>query len=302
MWFSGNGWKVYNGDSVEIVGEMEDGSVDFSVYSPPFASLYTYSDDARDMGNCRGHAEFIEHYRFLIREIVRVTIPGRLMSVHCMTLPTSKVRDGVIGLHDFRGDIVRACEAEGWIFHSEVCIWKDPVTAMQRTKALGLLHKQIRKDSAMSRQGVPDYVVTFRKPGENPKPIHHSTDEFPVSLWQQWASPVWLDINPSETLQKESAREEADEKHICPLQLEVIRRCIALWTNPGDTVLSPFAGIGSEGYEAVKWGRRFVGVELKKSYFDQAVANLRAAESAKRQMPLFSLEPEHDAESALVSH
>jgi hypothetical protein len=279
---------------VEIVAGLEDASVDFSVYSPPFSSLYTYSDDPRDMGNCRDHQEFIGHYGFLLREIIRVTVPGRLMSVHCMTLPTSKVRDGVIGLHDFRGDIIRACEAEGWIFHSEVCIWKDPVTAMQRTKALGLLHKQIRKDSAMSRQGVPDYVVTFRKPGDNPRPIAHAADQFPVALWQRWASPVWTDINPSETLQRESAREEADEKHICPLQLEVIRRCIGLWTNPGDLVLSPFAGIGSEGYEAVKWERRFVGVELKRSYFDQAAANLRAAESQKRQMEMFSVTPEPD--------
>lgn len=285
---SGDGWEIYNGDCVELVGGMAGESIDFSVYSPPFASLYTYSDDLRDMGNCRNTDEFMEHFRFLQEQMIRVTVPGRLMSVHCMTLPTSKVRHGVIGLRDFRGDIIRACEAVGWIFHSEVCIWKDPVTAMQRTKALGLLHKQIRKDSAMSRQGVPDYVVTFRKPGDNPRPISHTKEQFPVDLWQRWASPVWTDINQSETLQKQSAREEADEKHICPLQLGVIRRCIGLWTNPGDLVLSPFAGIGSEGYEALRWDRRFVGVELKRSYFDQAVANLRAAEAAKNQIELFA--------------
>ncbi len=284
----GENWTLHNGDCVDVVGAMGDESVGFSVYSPPFASLYTYSDDIRDMGNCTTHEEFFAHYAYLLREMFRVTMPGRLMSVHCMLLPTSKVRDGVIGLRDFRGEIIRACEAVGWIFHSEVCIWKDPVVSMQRTKALGLLHKQIRKDSSMSRQGVPDYVVTMRKPGENAAPISHSREEFPVELWQRWASPVWMDINQTETLQYRSAREDEDEKHICPLQLEVIRRCLGLWSNPGDLVLSPFAGIGSEGYESVRWGRRFVGAELKRSYFEQAVRNLQAAESERTQGRLFA--------------
>jgi DNA modification methylase len=204
-----------------------------------------------------------------------------------MNLPTSKARDGVIGQRDFRGELIRMfCDA-GWIYHSEVTIWKDPVTAMQRTKALGLLHKQIKKDSCMSRQGIADYLVTMRKPGDNPDRVSHTNESFPVSEWQQYASPVWMDINPSDTLQGRSAREEADERHICPLQLEVIRRGLRLWSRPDDLVLSPFAGIGSEGYEAVKAGRRFVGVELKGSYFDQAVANLKAAVMQGNQGNLF---------------
>lgn len=284
---SGPGWEMHLGDACEVVAGFKDESVDYSVFSPPFASLYVYSDHVADMGNCRDVAEFSEHFRFLLRELIRVLVPGRLMSMHCMLLPTSKVRDGVIGLQDFRGDLIRLAQEAGFVFHSEVVIWKDPVTAMQRTKALGLLHKQIRKDSAMSRQGIPDYVITMRKPGENPKPIAHDATEFPVTLWQKWASPIWMDINPSDTLQRDSAREEADERHIAPLQLEVIRRCLGLWSNRGDLVLSPFAGIGSEGFEALRWGRRFIGVELKKSYFDQAVANLRGAVEETKQVEMF---------------
>lgn len=276
------------GDCVEVVGKLESDSIDYSVFSPPFASLYTYSDDPRDMGNCLNTDEFLGHFQFLAAELARVLVPGRLVSMHCMLLPTSKVRDGQIGLHDFRGDLIRAMEREGFIFHSEVVIWKDPVTAMQRTKALGLLHKQIRKDSAMSRHGIPDYVVTMRKPGENPRPISHTAEQFPVSLWQRWASPIWSDIDPSDTLQHRSAREHDDERHICPLQLEVIRRCLGLWSNQGDLVLSPFAGIGSEGHEALRCGRRFIGVELKRSYFDQACANLAASEAMDAQAEMFA--------------
>lgn len=283
---TGENWTMVLGDCVEQLAAYEAGSIDYSVFSPPFASLYTYTDDPRDMGNCRDTEEFLEHFRFLAAELHRVLVPGRLVSMHCMLLPSSKVRDGVIGLKDFRGDLIRACEAAGFVHHSEVVIWKDPVTAMQRTKALGLLHKQIRKDSSMSRQGIPDYVVTMRKPGENPKPIAHG-EEFPVSLWQRWASPVWTDINPNETLQYQAARDNDDERHICPLQLEVIRRCIGLWSNPGDLVLSPFAGIGSEGWEAIRWNRRFLGIELKRSYFDTAVRNLRVREAERDQMALF---------------
>ena len=276
----GQSWVLFNGDCVEILQSIPDESVGFSVYSPPFASLYTYSDSDADMGNCRDHDEFFEHYAFLLRELHRVTKPGRLTSVHCMIMPTSKVRDGVIGLTDFPGRIIRAHEEAGWIYHSDVCIWKDPVTAMQRTKALGLLWKQIQKDSCMSRMGLPDRVVTFRKPGVNAEPVGHSKAEFPVDQWQRWASPVWDDINPSDTLQYQSARDERDERHICPLQLDVIRRCVRLWSNRGDVVLSPFAGIGSELYVAVQEGRRAVGCELKPSYFRQAVGNLRAAEQS----------------------
>jgi DNA modification methylase len=273
----GKGWTLYKGDCVDWMLKLADDSVHFSVHSPPFASLYTYSASDRDMGNCRDHEEFFAHYRFAIEEMFRITKPGRLASVHCMNLPTSKTRDGVIGIRDFRGEIIRAYEAAGWIFHSEVVIWKDPVTAMQRTKALGLLYKQLKKDSAMSRQGIPDYLVTFRKPGDNPEPVTKTPDGFPVTLWQRYASPVWMDINPSDTLQYRSAREHEDERHICPLQLDVIRRAIRLWTNPDDLVLSPFAGIGSEGVVALEEGRQFIGMELKRSYFEQATRNLAAA-------------------------
>jgi len=274
---SGNGWLMDLADCVEVARELPDNSMHYSVYSPPFESLYTYSNSERDMGNARNKTEFWEHYRFLIREQFRVLMPGRLVSIHCMNLPTSKARDGVIGIRDFRGEIIRAFEEAGFIYHSEVCIWKDPVTAMQRTKALGLLHKQIKKDSCMSRQGVPDYLVTMRKPGENPERVAHTNEDFPVQLWQQYASPVWMDINPSDTLQFRSAREHNDERHICPLQLEVIRRAVKLWSNPGDTVWSPFAGIGSEGFVALEMGRRFLGSELKPSYFRQACKNLDRA-------------------------
>jgi len=280
-------WTMHLGDCVEVVGRLPSDSIGYSVFSPPFASLYTYSASDRDMGNCVDDAQFMEHFGFLVAELLRVTKPGRLLSFHCMNLPTSKVRDGVIGIRDFRGELIRMFVDLGWIYHSEVCIWKDPVTAMQRTKALGLLHKQLKKDSCMSRQGIADYLVTMRKPGENADPVSNTNDTFPVGEWQQYASPVWMDINPSDTLQGASAREEQDERHICPLQLEVIRRALRLWSRPGDLVLSPFAGIGSEGFEAVKNGRSFVGVELKRSYFEQACANLRSAVQQSKQGRLF---------------
>lgn len=274
----GDGWVAYQADCCEVVPSLPEASVHYSIFSPPFASLYVYSASPRDLGNCRTHGEFFEQLAFLVPALLRATMPGRLMSFHCMDLPTSKTRDGFIGLTDFRGQLIRAFQDAGWILHSQVVVWKDPVQAMQRTKALGLLHKQLRKDSCMSRQGIPDYLVTMRKPGDNPERVTHTNDDFPVSLWQRYASPVWHDINPSDTLQRTSAREDADEKHICPLQLEVIRRALQLWTNPGDLVLSPFMGIGSEGYVARQMRRRFVGVELKESYYRQAVANLAAAE------------------------
>jgi DNA modification methylase len=280
----GEDFALYHGDAIEVVKGVPNSSLHYSIFSPPFASLYTYSNSDRDLGNVRDHSEFFEHFRFLIGDLLRVTMPGRLLSFHCMDLPTSKTRDGFIGLTDFRGDLIRLFVEAGWILHSQVCIWKDPVTAMQRTKALGLLHKQLKKDSCMSRQGIPDYLVTMRKPGENPERVAHTDETFPVELWQRYASPVWMDIDLSDTLQYRSAREHEDERHICPLQLGVIRRALELWTNPGDRVLSPFAGIGSEGFVALEMGRRFVGVELKKSYFEQAARNLR---SAKKQIGLF---------------
>lgn len=274
----GKGWTAYLGDCVEGVGSLPADSIHYSIFSPPFASLYTYSNSERDMGNCKDAEAFLTHFRYLVRELYRVTMPGRLVSFHCMNLPTSKTHHGYIGIQDFRGDLIRVFQAAGFIYHSEVVIWKDPVTAMQRTKALGLLHKQIKKDSTMSRQGIPDYLVTMRKSGENPEPVNHTNETFPVQLWQRYASPIWMDINPSKTLQYRSAREHNDERHICPLQLEVIERAVELWTNPGDLILSPFMGIASEGVTALEKGRRFVGFELKESYWKQAAANLAIAE------------------------
>ena len=278
---------LMKGDCVERTKELEDNSIHYTIFSPPFSSMYTYTDHIEDMGNCKEDEEFYQHFKFLITELYRVTMPGRHVSFHCMNLPTSKSRDGYIGIKDFRGMLIRAFEDEGFIYHSEVCIWKDPVVAMQRTKALGLLHKQIKKDSAMSRMGIPDYVVTMRKPGENPEPISHSDEDFPVDVWQKMASPIWTDINQSDTLQYQSARDNKDEKHICPLQLTVIKRCINLWTNKGDTVFSPFSGIGSEVYQAIKLGRYGIGIELKQSYFDQSVKNCNAATQQKMQTSLF---------------
>ena len=278
---SGDGFDLHLGDCVEVTQEMEDESIDYTVFSPPFASLYTYSNSDRDMGNSRNHAEFYANFEYLIGELFRVTRSGRLLSFHCMNLPATIQNDGFIGIKDFRGELIRLFVDAGWIFHSEVVLWKDPVTAMQRTKAIGLLYKQLKKDSCISRQGIPDYLVTMRKPGDNQSPVTKHPDEFPVGLWQRYASPVWMDINPSNTLQFRSARESDDERHICPLQLEVIERAIDLWTNPGDLVYSPFAGIGSEGYVAIQKGRRFVGAELKRSYWDLACRNLASAKSSQ---------------------
>lgn len=264
---------LYNGDSCEVLKGIPDSSIHFSIYSPPFASLYTYSNSSRDLGNCRTQSEFYEHFEFIVSELYRVLIPGRIMAVHCTNLPTLKERDGFIGIRDFRGDLIRIFEKAGFIYHSEVCIWKDPVIAMQRTKALGLLHKQLKKDSTLSRQGIPDYLIAMRKPGANPEPVTHTNESFPVSVWQRYASPIWTDINPSDTLQAKSARDEKDEKHICLLQLTVIRRALNLWTNPGDKVLTPFMGIGSEAVVSLELGRYAIGVELKDTWYQQAVRN-----------------------------
>src|SRR5690625_1138748 len=283
----GDKFALYHGDCVDVIQGIPDESIHYSVFSPPFASLYTYSNSPRDMGNSSGDDEFMDHFAFLIRELFRVTKPGRLLSFHCMNLPTSKAKDGIIGIKDFRGQLIRSfCEA-GWIYHSEVVIWKDPVTAMQRTKALGLLHKQIKKDSCMSRQGIPDYLVTMRKPGANPEPVSHTNETFPVQVWQRYASPVWMDIRPSDTLQFRSARAEEDERHICPLQLDVIRRALRLWSNEGDTVLTPFGGIGSEPVVSLEEGRQAVAIELKESYYRQMIANVDAAIRSADQVELF---------------
>lgn len=276
---TGDGYTVHLGDCVKWSRRMEDNSIDYSVFSPPFADLFVYSNSDHDMGNCKDDEEFAAHLKYLISELYRVLKPGRNVSFHCMNLPTTKMRQGFIGIRDFRGTLIRAFQEAGFIYHSEVCIWKDPVTAMQRTKALGLLHKTIRENAAMSRNGLPDYVVTMRKPGEQEVRVTHG-DDLPVSLWQKYASPVWFDIDQGRTLNRMPARDENDEKHMCPLQLDVIERCIHLWSNPGDLVFSPFTGIGSEGFTAVKMGRKFIGTELKPQYFELACLNI---EDAKRE-------------------
>lgn len=279
-------YTLYQGDCVEVIKGLPDDSIHYSIFSPPFASLYTYSNSDRDMGNCNRDEQFYEQFKYLISELYRVIKPGRLVSFHCMNLPMMKSKDGVIGLKDFRGELIKLFIDAGFIYHSEVCIWKNPVTEMQRTKALGLLHKQIKKDSSMCRQGLPDYLVTMRKPGDNPELITHTDDSFPVDVWQHYASPVWMDIRQSNTLQRTSAREERDERHICPLQLDVIQRGINLWTNPGDIVLDPFVGIGSSAYQAILMGRKGLGIELKSSYFKQAYLNCENAieEKAKNDL------------------
>lgn len=311
----GTNYAIYNGDCIEVISNLESDSIDFSIFSPPFASLYTYSNSDRDMGNCNSNDEFFEQFSFLVEQLFRVIRAGRLVAIHCMNLPTSKQKDGYIGISDFRGDIIRKFQEYGFIYHSEVCIWKDPVVAMQRTKALGLLHKQVKKDSCMSRQGIPDYLVVMRKPGENENPVsgeftHFVGDELmrgfiehkrpdgrivqvpdhdqgatSIDVWQRYASPVWHDINQSNTLNFREGRESDDERHICPLQLDVIERAMQLWTNPDDVVLTPFMGIGSEVYQAIAMGRKAIGVELKPSYFDLACRNIANAES--KQYKLF---------------
>lgn len=277
----GEGYTVHLGDCVKWTRRMADNSIDYSVFSPPFADLFVYSNSDHDMGNCKDDAEFVAQLRYLIGELFRVLKPGRNVSFHCMNLPTTKMRQGFIGLRDFRGDLIRAFQDAGFIYHSEVAIWKDPVVAMQRTKALGLLHKTIRENSTMSRMGLPDYVVTMRKPGDCEERVKHDgVDDLPVALWQKYASPIWDDIDQGRTLNRLPARDENDEKHMCPLQLDVIERCIHLWTNKGDLVFSPFTGIGSEGYTAVRMGRRFVGTELKPQYWELACQNI---EDARRE-------------------
>ena len=282
---------AYNGDCVEVVASMPTESVGFTIYSPPFSHLFIYSDSERDMGNVRNDEEFFEQYGFLCRELHRVTKPGRLTAVHCSDLPRTKATHGEVGIYDMPGDIIRAHLAAGWTYHSRVTIWKDPVVEMQRTKALGLLYKQLQKDATRSRQGLPDYLLVFRKTPSDEKAADHVGQDaavFPVSQWQQWASPVWMDINQTNVLNVQAAREDKDEKHLCPLQLDLIERAISLWSNAGDVVLSPFMGIGSEGFSALKCGRRFAGVELKGAYFTQAVRNLRHSEAENADGGLFA--------------
>lgn len=273
----GEEWSAYHGDCVSVASQMPDECIDFSVYSPPFGSLFVYSDSAADMGNSSSDGEFSEHYAYLVREKFRLTKPGRLTAVHCSDLPMTKWKDGAVGVKDFSGDIIRLHQDAGWIYHSRRTIWKCPVVEMTRTKHVGLLYKQLRSDSSKSRGGMPDYLLTFIKPGDNADPITHEASEFPVEQWQEWASPVWMDVNQTNVLNVKAARSDKDEKHLCPLQLDVIERALILWSNPGDVVLSPFMGIGSEGYMAVKARRRFIGIELKREYWRQACENLKGA-------------------------
>lgn len=269
---------AYNGDCVDVLRQLPDASVDFSIYSPPFGSLFVYSNSAADMGNSTDE-QFRDHYAFLVREKFRLTKPGRLTAVHCSDLPMTKWKDGAVGIKDFSGDIITAHEDAGWIFHSRRTIWKCPVVEMTRTKHVGLLYKQLLKDSSKSRGGMPDYLLTFIKPGENAAPIRHRSADFPVEQWQEWASPVWMSVNQTRVLNVAAARSPEDERHLCPLQLDVIERALVLWSNPGDVVLSPFMGIGSEGVCALKSGRKFLGVELKDTYYRQACRHLDAIEA-----------------------
>lgn len=292
---TGNGYQLINGDSCEIMPTLKDESVHFEVFSPPFSSLYTYSNSDRDLGNSKDDKQFFEHFHFITTELYRILKSGRIMAVHCMNIPTSKEKDGFIGIKDFRGDLIREFQSVGFIYHGEVTIWKDPVTQMQRTKALGLLHKQIKKDSCMSRMGLADYVIIMRKQGENAEPVTHTNESYPVSTWQNVASPiwdyenspVWWDINQSDTLNVQAARDGRDERHICPLQLPVIERLVNLYTNPNDIVFTPFMGIASEVYQAVKMGRRGIGIELKESYFRCACDNMESLDMEKNQMDIF---------------
>jgi hypothetical protein len=278
-------YHIRRGDCVRLIRDVPIDSIGLSVFSPPFAQLYTYSSHVEDMGNSTDHDQFMMQFNFLVSELFRVMKPGRNVAVHCMDLPIQKGKEGFIGLRDFSGMILRAFESAGFIYHSRITIWKDPVTEMQRTKALGLLHKQVKKDSTMSRVGIPDYVLVFRKDGERVDPVANET--MSVDMWQKIASPVWFDIDQGDTLSFRMAREEEDEKHICPLQLGVIERLIHLYSNPGDTVFTPFMGIGSEIYQAVKFGRRGIGFELKESYYAQAKSNLAVLDVEKGQKELF---------------
>lgn len=284
-------YAIYNGDSTEIIKGIPDNSIGLSVFSPPFSSLYTYSNSDRDLGNSKNDDEFFTHFQFIIDDLYRILKPGRVVAIHCMQIPAMKERDGYIGIKDFRGDLIRAFQKVGFIYHGEVTIWKDPVVEMQRTKALGLLHKQLKKDSSRTRMGLPDYIIFMRKDGDNKEPIEHTNENFPVDLWQdyaspvwrEYASPVWWNIVQSNTLNRMFADEES-ERHIAPLQLDVIERCIKLYSNEGDTVFTPFMGIGSEVYQAVKMDRKGIGIELKREYYLQAVSNLQSLDNEKAQL------------------
>lgn len=290
---SGENWTLWNADCIEVVNALPANSLHLSIFSPPYASLYTYSNSDRDMGNSVSDTQFYEHFDYLVDGLLRATMPGRIVCVDVMNIPAMKERDGFIGLKDFRGDIIRAFTRQGFVFHSEHCAWKDPLIEATRTKALGLMHKQLCKDSTRSRAGIPQYLLAFRKNGENLEPVAHQNGlEYFVGenepthgtlsheRWRRYASPVWMDINFSNTLNAKAAREAEDERHVCPMALDLIERAIHLWSNPGDVIFDPYSGIGSTGYMAIKTGRRFVGSELKAAYFKQAAKNIGQAREA----------------------
>ena len=286
---------LYCADTVEAIKMFNDNSMDMELYSPPFSSLYTFSNSDRDLSNCTTDEIFFEHFDYVVKDLYRILKPGRIMAVHCTNITTSKEHDGYIGIKDFRGDLIRLFQKNGFIYHSEVCIWKSAALAMQRTKAIGLLHKQLKKDSTISRMALPDYIVFMRKPGENAVPVIHTNESYPVSKWANVASPiwdmespVWMDINQSKTLSRNFYDEES-ERHIAPTQLETLERCIELYSNEGEVIFTPFLGIGSEVYQAVKMGRKGIGIELKEVYFEQAVKNIQALEEEKKQLSLFDL-------------
>lgn len=293
-------YALYNGDCVEVMRSLPDACADLGLFSPPFADLYCYSDSPMDLGNCKNYAEFFDHFGFVVQELARIVKPGRTCAVHCMDIPAMKERDGFIGIKDFSGDIIRLFQAHGFIYHSRHTIWKDPLIEATRTKALGLMHKQLQKDSIMSRAGLPDYLLAFRNAGLNEVPVAHpdgltayAGSDHPAkgmsgvkrshNIWRAYASPVWMDIRQTVTLNAKSAREADDEKHLCPLQLDVIERACVLWSNPGEVVFTPFMGVGSEVYGAVLNGRKAIGVELKTAYYNQAVRNLSEVENHREQ-------------------
>lgn len=296
----GDNHSIYHCDAVEFAARLPDKSIDLSVYSPPFSQLYVYSESERDMGNVSSDEEFFGQYDPLIRDLYRATRPGRLTCVHCSDLPRTKSGHGYIGLYDFPSGVREAHERAGWTYVSRITVWKDPVVEMQRTKALGLLYKQIQTDACRNRQGMPDYVLVFRKTPDSEAdslPVPQKPDDFPVTVWQEWASPVWMSINQTDVLNVKMAKDQKDERHLCPLQLDLIERCVRLWTNPGDTVYSPFMGIGSEGYVSVRHGRRFIGTELKEGYYRQACKYIAEAEMNPVSGGLFAARPapEYDA-------
>ncbi len=293
-------YALYNGDAIPVMEDMPEGRVDFALFSPPFADLYCYSDSPMDLGNCGNYEEFMVHFGFVVKQLARIIKPGRNCSVHCMDIPAMKERDGFIGIKDFSGDIIRVFQKHGFIYHSRHVIWKDPLIEATRTKALGLMHKQLQKDSVKSRAGLPDYLLTFRNAGDNEIPIAHpeglqtycgsddpsrgfSGIKKSHNIWRAYASPVWMDIRQTKTLNARIAREADDEKHLCPLQLDVIERACVLWSNPGEVVFTPFMGVGSEVYGAVLNGRKGIGVELKTAYYNQAVRNMAEVENHAEQ-------------------